>query len=596
MPYFNEEWLHELQNRIDIVDIVGSYVQLKNKGGRWWACCPFHNEKTPSFTVNPERGFFHCFGCGKSGNAIHFVMEMDKMTFPEACTYLAEKVKLPVPEKSNDADYEKKKALREKIHKMNRTMAAYYHTCLVGEAGAPAREYLKGRGITDRIIKTFGMGWAPDGWDGAVGLLEKEGYTKSDMMAAGLVKVKDGRYFDMFRSRVMIPIIDARSQVIAFGGRVLGEGIPKYLNSPETPAFYKGRSLYNLNLIRKLKKISHLILVEGYMDVIALHAAGVPESVATLGTALTREQARLLKRYTKNIFISYDGDEAGKKAALRALDILCAEGLTCRVVQVPGGQDPDDFLRENGREGYLKLLKAAKPVLDYKFSVIAGKHNLQDDQGKLQYAKECVKLLQQESSAMVREKYVKKLSVQTGISEQAILTDAAMETEEKTVWKRPAQQPEPSNIDLKAENRLVALLCAYPGHMERVEGEIEAVDLRHKTNEKIFSFISESVKKGVYPSGAEILSVLDHEEELAHAAMLLDMDTEAYAEGEAAGQYLIDCATRIKIRNHEEKRLLLLKEAGTLGDGEKAAAMAEISELQQSVYRLKQKLRGMTDK
>lgn len=598
MPYFNEEWLHELQNRIDIVDIVGSYVQLKNKGGRWWACCPFHNEKTPSFTVNPERGFFHCFGCGKSGNAIQFVMELDKMTFPEACAYLAEKVKLPVPENSGDADYEKKKALREKIYKMNRAMAAHYHACLMGEGGVSAREYLKNRGITERIVKTFGMGWAPDAWDTAVTLLEKEGYTKSDMMAAGLVKVKDSRYFDMFRSRVIIPIIDARGQVIGFGGRILGDGVPKYLNSPETPAFYKGRSLYNLNIVRKLKNLSRLILVEGYMDVIALHAAGVTECVATLGTALTKDQARLIKKYVKSVYISYDGDEAGQKAALRALDVLSAEGLTCRVVTVPGGQDPDDFLRANGKEGYLKLLKVAQPVLDYKFSVIAKKYDLQDEQGKLQYAKECVGLLQSESSAMVREKYVGKLSAQTGISEQAILADAAIAPEDTAAWKRPApaRQPEQPKADLKAEDRLMALLCAYPQYMGKLEGEIERTDLRHKTNEKIFSFILGSLKKGVSPSGAEILSVLDKEDELAHTAVLLNMDMEAYADGETAGQYLNDCATRIKIRNCEEKRLLLLRQAGALEGGEKVAAMAEIGELQQSVYQLKQKLRGMTDK
>lgn len=592
MAFFNEDWLQELFNRLDIVDLVNSYVPLKNKSGRWWGCCPFHNEKTPSFTVNPERGYFHCFGCGKGGNAIHFVMELEKMTFPEACAYLGEKVNLPMPENTGNADYERKKELREKIYEMNRIAAGYFHQSLLGSEGETARRYLAKRGFGGNVIKTFGMGFAPAGWDNLMTLLEKKGFTKQEMQLAGLIKLREAKSYDVFRNRLMLPIINSFSKVIGFGGRVLlADDVPKYLNSQETAAFNKSRNLYNLNLIRKLKNLNHLILVEGYMDVVALHAAGIQESVATLGTALTQEQARLLKRYTKNVYLSYDGDSAGQKATLRAVDILSKEGIESRVITIPGGQDPDDFLKRYKKDGYLKLLKAAKPVLDYKFDLIAAKYDMEDGYQKEKYAKECVEILKKEESAIVREKYVRKLSQRTGFSEQAILQDANVIQSETTVWKKKEEKQEQNSSDLKAENRIVQILSGNPQYIEKVKEDLSEEEFENEVNRKIFSYILMSIKKGISPTGAELLSVLESKEDISHLMQLLDSDLVDGAEEGNVDGVLGDCIKRVKIRNKDKERRSLLGQCAAQQDAaQKSDLMNRIDKLQKEIYVLRTSL------
>lgn len=556
MPYFSDEWLHELHTKIDLADLVGSYVTLQNKSGRWWACCPFHHEKTPSFTVNPEKGFFHCFGCGKSGNAIHFVMEMEKMTFPEACTYLAEKVNLPVPERTDNAQYEKRKAERQKIQQMNREAAVHFHQCLYTPEGKVALDYLHGRSLTDGVIKAFGLGFAKDGWDNLIPVLEAKGFTKQDMLNGGLVKQNEGRYYDLFRNRVMMPIINTFSEVIGFGGRVMDDSMPKYLNSPETAAFSKSKNLYNLNMVRKQKNLQSLVLVEGYMDVIALYSNGVQNCVATLGTALTSEQARLLRRYVDMAYISYDGDEAGIKAALRAVDVLEKEQIECRVVSIPGGGDPDDYMKEYGRESYGKLLAAASPAIEFKFDVAARKYDLQDGLQNEKYVQECIAILKEVPSAVVREKYIRNLAERTGFSEHSIMQDIGMEVKDAPVEfkkERPKGKADKITAPAKAENYVIAYLAANPQRAEVVEKHLQAADFRNTTNEKIYSYILNAVKRGIMPQGDEILSVLIDEKELNHASRLLMGSTKVFGEGKQADSVLTDCVKLIKIRNKKEE-------------------------------------------
>ncbi|WP_066683857.1 DNA primase [Christensenella intestinihominis] len=582
MPFFPEEWIQDLLSKVSLVDLIGEYVTLQNKGGRWWACCPFHNEKTPSFSVNPEKGFYHCFGCGKGGNAIQFVMEQEKMTFPEACQYLAEKVKLPVPENTDNAGYEKRKQQRKKIFEMNKIAARYFHENLYAPEGKSALEYLKGRGIGDRIIKTFGMGFAKDGWDHLMKMLAEKGYTKQDMQAAGLIKMSDGKSYDMFRNRAMIPIINAFGDIIGFGGRVMDDGMPKYLNSPETAAFNKSRNLYNLNLIRRQKNLSHLILVEGYMDVIALFSYGIPECVATLGTALTQDQARLIKRYTDHVYISYDGDAAGQKATLRALGILAQEGIETRVVIIPGGQDPDEYLKGHGRDGYINLMKVSLPEMDYRFGVTAAKYNLDDSHQKEKFARECANLLKQVESAVTKEKYAKKLSDMTGYSPESIMQDAGG-LKQDAEWIPPKVEARETTLEEKAENCLIRRLYSDPQIALKLEGKIEEADFQNTADRKIFSHIMEKAKKGIFTANSELLSVLSEEESSYIRKVLSEED-----ERENADDFLNDCVKQIRLGRLERQRRNALAACSAEQDVEKKRVLLQkIDELGKKIHKLK---------
>ncbi len=586
MPFFSEEWIQDLLAKVNLVDLIGEYVTLQNKSGRFWACCPFHNEKTPSFSVNQEKGFYHCFGCGKGGNAIQFVMEQEKMTFPEACQYLAEKVKLPIPEVTDHTGYEKRKQLREKIFEMNKIAAHFFHQNLFSEAGKQAHAYLNHREISDRVIKTFGMGYAPQGWDHLLKILAEKGYTKQDMQAAGLIKLSEGKSYDIFRNRVIIPIINTFGNIIGFGGRVMDDGMPKYLNSPETAAFNKSRNLYNLNLIRKQKNLPHLILVEGYMDVIALFSYGIPECVATLGTALTQDQARLIKRYTNHVYISYDGDEAGKKATLRALGILDQEGIETRVISIPGGQDPDEYLKEHGKAGYIRLMKASQPMMDYKFSVAAQKYDLSDGYQKEKFAQECVAMLKAVSSAMVKEKYMQKLSEMTGFSVNSIAQDAGGFKKEEQ-WTPPKAEKKNTDVEEKAENCLIRLLCINPQAITKLEHRITEQDFKNEANQKIFSYTLEKVKKGISPTSAELLLALEKEEDLKHATELLSEDG-MDAPQRNMDDFFEDCVKQIELNRLEGQRKLLLLKCEAETDPQKRNRLLEtIGTIAKQIHKLK---------
>ncbi len=585
MPFFSEEWISDLLTKVNLADLIGEYVTLQNKGGRWWACCPFHNEKTPSFSVNPEKGFYHCFGCGKGGNAIQFVMEQEKMTFPEACQYLAEKVKLPIPEMTDNTNYEKRKQLREKIHEMNRIAAQYFHKNLYSAEGKGALAYLHNRGIGDRVIKTFGMGYAKDGWDHLMKLLAEQGYTKQDMQTAGLIKMGDGKSYDMFRNRAIIPIINTFGNVIGFGGRVMDDGMPKYLNSPETAAFNKSRNLYNLNLVRRQKNISHLILVEGYMDVIALFSYGIPECVATLGTALTQDQARILKRYTNHVYISYDGDGAGKKATLRALDILDKEGIETRVVSIPGGQDPDEYLKEHEKKGYVELMKASLPMMDYKFRNAAEKYDMTDSYQKEKFAQECVGMLKEVTSAVVRERYMKKLAEMTGFSLSSISQDAGGLKGSDAEWTPPVVREKTfATAEEKAENELIRMICANPEvMMQKVGDRLTAEDFRREVYKKIFAL--QYAKKGKGILDGELLSVLDEAERAEITEMFaVEDDTRQMMSDDLLNGYI----RQIQMARLERRSKKLLAACNQEQDAEKKQALLkQVADISKQMHKLK---------
>ena len=347
-------WLDELRSRSDIVQIISGYVALNKKGRKYWGLCPFHGEKTPSFSVDGEHQLYYCFGCKAGGNVFHFYMEMEHCTFSEAVTQLAERAHMTLPELERDEDYERRRTQRERLLAANKEAARYYHETLFTPAGAASLAYLRRRGLSDGVIRKFGLGASPDEWSVLSDRLMEKGFTLDELTLAGLTVRKKSetgkdRYFDMFRSRAMFPIIDAYGNVLAFGGRTLEKREPKYLNTADTPVFNKRKGVFAANLLRQQRHLDRVILVEGYMDVVSLTQFGVEGVCATLGTALTAEQARLLKRFAPQVYLGYDGDSAGQHAILRGLEILEQENVPARVLDFPDGLDPDEFIRRDGQ-------------------------------------------------------------------------------------------------------------------------------------------------------------------------------------------------------------------------------------------------------
>ena len=357
---YPDRFLEELRRSADLVQYVSSYVALKQNGRRYWGLCPFHGEKTASFSVDPSQQLYYCFGCKKGGTVFTFIQEMEHLTFPEAIAFVADREHIPLPEMEEDPAFLKRKQLRARIYEANREAARFYHSTLFTPAGSASLAYLRSRGLNDSTIRKFGLGAAPDGYENLKKHLVGLGFTEQELLQAGLLVSKESdsgtrHVYDMFRNRCMFPIIDQYGNVTGFGGRILGSGPIKYLNTADTVAYNKRFGVYAANLLRKERNLDRIILVEGYMDVIALTQFGVRGVVASLGTAFTHEQARLLKRYAPKIYLSYDGDSAGQHAILRALDILRDEEIPARVLDYPDGMDPDEFIRRKGPEAFEKL-------------------------------------------------------------------------------------------------------------------------------------------------------------------------------------------------------------------------------------------------
>ncbi len=417
MSGFPESWLNELLSRTDIVSVVSQYVSLKPRGGRMWGCCPFHGEKTPSFSVSPDKQLFYCFGCHKGGSVIQFIMEEEKVSFREAVKILAQQANMELPEESDDGQLQRERREKDRLYAACREAALFFHQQLRADSGKKALAYLARRGIKPQTAAAFGLGFAPEGWDDLYRFLSQKGYTEQELQKAGLIvrsRKNQDRWFDMFRGRVIFPIIGTYQKVIGFGGRAMGDEQPKYLNTAETPIFNKRSSLYALNMLRG-KSAGHLVLVEGYMDVVSLHQGGVQNAVATLGTALTNSQARLMKRYAPDVFVAYDGDPPGQNATLRALDILEKEGLNARVIRFPGGKDPDEFIRAEGIEGYEALKKDAMAANTFRIEHMAGQFDLMSEDGREAFARKACNFIGR-LSPVEQERYYALLSQKTGYS------------------------------------------------------------------------------------------------------------------------------------------------------------------------------------
>ena len=406
----------EIKSRCNIVDVIGRVVTLKKAGQNYKGLCPFHNEKTPSFVVSEQKQRFTCFGCGESGDVISFVERYYNLDFKGAAEMLAKEYGIDI---SFGFGGNKN---RDELYEINRMAAMFFYKAL-REGANPGYSYMRGRGISDETLTKFGIGYADDEWTSLTDYMAKKSVDKEKLVELGLASKKGERYYDKFRGRVIFPIINTAGKVIGFGGRILGDGQPKYLNSPETPVFKKKDNLYSLNLAKDIAlKEDRIVLVEGYMDVISLYQAGIRNVSASLGTALTEEQARLIKRYTSNVILSYDADQAGQNAADRGLDILYRSGCKSRVLKVTDGKDPDDFIKAHGPAAFADLMDKALPFGDFKFARIKEKYNLSDEQQRIDFVSEAIAVLRF-MKPVEADMYIGKLSAQTGISEGAIRTE-----------------------------------------------------------------------------------------------------------------------------------------------------------------------------
>ena len=435
---FPTAWMDDFYSRVDIVQVVSAYVPLKKNGSRYWGLCPFHHEKTPSFSVNGEQNLYYCFGCKAGGNVVQFVEEMEHLTYREAVEYLAKQIHMPIPETQEDPDYERRRSQRERLLGANKAAARWYHAQLWLPENQRILDYLHKRGLDDGTIRKFGLGAAPEEWDALTRALEQQGYTQDELRLAGLTVVKQETRFDMFRSRAIFPIIDAQGQVLGFGGRAMGDAQPKDLNTSDTPVFNKRKGVYAANLLRKQRDLKRVILVEGYMDVVALIQHGVNGVVATLGTALTNEQARLLKRYAPEIWVSYDGDSAGQHAIMRALEIFEQEDIRARVLFFPDNLDPDEFIRQRGLDAFehLRPLKAA----EYRMQRAKEDLDLSDDDQRIEYAKRCAQILSKVREPVELETYLQTLAVQTGFSKDVLRQQMGLSIAEENNAKPPRER------------------------------------------------------------------------------------------------------------------------------------------------------------
>ncbi len=394
----------------------------KKSGSNYFGLCPFHSEDTPSFSVSPSKQIYYCFGCNKGGDVIHFIMDIEKCSYPEAIRKLADQAGVAIPE-SDDGQYRQKAELNKQMLAINLEAAKHFYLNLTGEGGKHALAYLQKRGLQGSTVKRFGMGFALDSWNNLYDALRGQGFSEDLLMRSGLFKKgKTGKPYDLFRNRLMFPIMDVMGRVVAFGGRVLDDSMPKYINSPESPVYTKGRHLFGLNLAKHSKQKT-ILIVEGYMDAISLYQAGIDNVVASLGTALTEQQAHLLRKYTETVVIAYDADAAGQAAALRSLDICVDKGLKVSVLQIPEGKDPDDYIRKNGPERFHALVEKALPLIDYKLFSSRRQHSPGDKLDILAYQDEACNILAKQDNAIVRELYAAKLSEQLGAGTETVLRE-----------------------------------------------------------------------------------------------------------------------------------------------------------------------------
>ena len=581
-------FLNTLKAKLNIVEIASNYVTTERRGNNYWACCPFHHEKTPSFAINGNDQYYHCFGCGESGDVIKFVKEMENVEFIDAVKILADKAGLEMPKSGFDnKKTEENKRKRDQILKIMNDCAHFYLGNLASGKAEPHIEYILKRKIPSEIVRTFGLGASLNFYDLPKYLLAK-GYSKSDMIDSGAVSETEGKLIDAQGGRLIFPVINALGEVIAFGGRVLKKtDFGKYKNTKETLVFNKSKNLYNINLLKKLRKtqtIKEVIIVEGYMDTLSLYGSGFKNVVASMGTSLTQDQARLIKRYTDNVLISYDGDGAGQKANLRGLEILKSEGLNVRVVPLPDGLDPDDVIKQRGNEGYRQCLNSAMPLIDYKLGVLEKNYDLSDTFEKRSFVSEAVKILRTADSAAEQEELLKKLREKTGISYEALKRDLNSSPPQSEQRQTPPKK-DVSDVNLKASRFVIA---AYLFGAKYANGDITAIPFCSDVHTVIASYIKSKkiMQERIQPS--ELFEFFEENSpEYRELCNILDYSDGDSLSGAFSDKYFNDCVLRLKL-NRIDGEINALSKIISSGDGNIKDFAVKLQEL----IKLKEKLKS----
>ena len=537
MPRYSDETIEEVRQANDIVDVISQYVHLKRSGRNFFGLCPFHNEKSPSFSVSPDKQIFHCFGCGVGGNVFTFLSKIEGINFVEAVQTLAERANIQLPTFENQADRQKEE-LRAKVYKVNEFTAEYYHENLYKPTAKIAQDYVKKRKLSNETLKSFRIGFSGK-FDELYQALRKEGFQDLEILESGLVNKNDnGRYIDRYRNRLMFPICDARGRVIAFGGRVLDDSKPKYINSPENIVFNKGRNLFGLNVAKKGQDTKRrLLIVEGYMDVISLHQRGITNVVAPLGTALTQQQGWLLRKTSEQIILSFDSDEAGLKAKIRAVDILQNMGCDIRILQMEGAKDPDEYIIKYGNARFQSLVDKALSIIEFKVKLLKKDLDLNSTNDKIKFLNEIAKLISKVDNNIEKEVYIEKISKEYEISKEAIYAEVNKLTYENKQGEKVLDKAKPvvrhiniqknevSETVKRRENTVLAILLNGDLNVYKIiKQNISKEDFKDEINKKIAEKLYEELEKG----NSNINGILDElgEEEQNHVTEILADDYE----------------------------------------------------------------------
>ncbi len=526
MAFYPEELIEEIRMKNDIVDVISGYVRLKKQGNNYFGLCPFHNEKSPSFSVSAGKQMFHCFGCGEGGNVFSFIQKYENFSFPEAVKFLADKAGVQLPEASLDKEAKEKNSKRARILELNKAAASFYFYMLRSENGKLGMDYLTGRGLSQETMTKFGLGYAGKGGGELIAYLKNKGFDENLMHEAGMINFdeRNGAY-DKFWNRVIFPLMDINNRVIGFGGRVMGDGKPKYLNSPETIVFDKSRNLFGLNLARTSRK-KHMILCEGYMDVISMHQAGFTEAVASLGTAFTSGQASLLKHYTDTVILSYDSDEAGVKAILRAIPILKEAGLSGRVLKLAPYKDPDEFIKNEGAEAFAARLEEAESGFFFETDILKEKADMNDPESVTAFHKALTGKLLEFPEELERENYLTAVSRRYMIKEE-LLRSLVISTAAKrggvTEVVKPRETVARKEADpvLESQKRLITWICDEPGDYDKIKKYIDLQDFTEDLYRRTAEYLFTDLDNGRYnPAG--IISRFQNEDEQSEISALFN--------------------------------------------------------------------------
>ena len=565
MVRYSEELIDDIKNSNDIVDIISQYVILKRSGRNFFGLCPFHKEKTPSFSVSPDKQIFHCFGCGAGGNVIHFISKIENVDFKESLEILAEKAGITLPTLENSVD-SKKQFLKEKVYEINKEAALYYHETLYKEISKPAQEYVKKRKLDNKTLKDYTIGYAPIN-SNLYKILKSKGYTDEEILASDLINKVGNNFIDRFKNRLIFPIQDVRGRYIAFGGRVLDNSLPKYINSPENLVYSKARNLYGLNIAKKTK-LEKLIIVEGYMDVVSLHQRGIENVVASCGTALTEQQGRLLRKYAEKIIISYDSDGAGQAATLRGLEILSNLGCDIRILQMEGAKDPDEYVIKYGNGRFQSLVDNAISLVEFKVKVLKKDLDLNNVNDKIKFLNQIAKLLSTVDNRMEQEVYIDKISREYDISKEAIYAEINKLNYSKNQGKKLLESSYRRNIVrkteslpeslVKRENMIIGILLSGKTKVyEQIKHILQPEDFKKEENRLILKKLYEEFEKG-NSNINNILELFNDNEEIISILTAIMADDYEIKDDEKAIQDLINSYKKEKLTNRKKEIIEML--------------------------------------